>query len=177
VSTTKSNTQPDKVDSAWRDISESGVGLSYEDFLSFRLGRLNTLVQREVTQKYLDPHGLTHPEWRVLARLARLGSVEMSELTRISLMDKGGISRSIQALLRKGLAERHTHPANAKRRIVAITPSGRRTMKRVLPHALREQATLLRMLTQAERTMLDSVLSRLTSLLLDAPRTTASSPI
>jgi hypothetical protein len=47
----------------------------------------------------------------------------------------------------------------------------------VLPHALREQATLLRMLTQAERTMLDSVLSRLTSLLLDAPRTTASSPI
>ncbi len=164
----------DAAESPWRDVAASGTGLRYEDFLSFRLGRLNTLVQREVTQKYLDPHSLTHPEWRVLARLAQHGSIEMSQLTRISLMDKAGISRAIEALLGKGLAERHAHPAHAKRRIVAITPAGRRAMKKVMPDALREQAALLLLLTEAERTTFDAVLGKLTAALLEGSAATSA---
>ena len=151
--------------SSWREVAESGEGLAFEDFLSFRLGRLNTLLQRETTRRYLDPFGLTHPEWRVLARLNGHVSIEMSQLTLTSLMDKAGISRAVEMLLGKGLAQRHAHPANAKRRIVAITPAGRRAMRKVLPLALREQAALLRLLSAQERTMLDGVLSRLTQAL------------
>ncbi len=154
--------------SAWRDVAESGEGLGFDDFLSFRLGRLNTLVQREMTRKYLDPFGLTHPEWRVLMRLARHDSVEMRQLARMSLMDKAAISRSIDILIAKGLAERHTDPTHAKRRIVAVTPAGRRTMRKVLPLALREQAVLLRLLGTEERVVLDKVLTRLTGALLDS---------
>jgi DNA-binding MarR family transcriptional regulator len=153
--------------SPWRDVAESGEGLAYEDFLSFRLGRLNALVQREVTRKYVEPNGLTHPEWRVLARLARHGSIAMSELGRISLMDKAGISRAIEALLSKSLAERHIDPAHARRRIVAITPAGRRTMKRVLPFAMREQASMLRLLSEDERIVLDNAFAKLTAALLE----------
>jgi DNA-binding MarR family transcriptional regulator len=151
----------------WRDIDAAGTGLGFEDFLSFRLGRLNTLVQREMTQRYLEPFGLTHPEWRVLARLARHDSIEMRELTRVSLMDKAAISRAVDVLLGKGLAERHEHPAHAKRRIVAITPAGRRTMRKVQPHAMREQAALLRILSADERSAFGAAIAKLTQALLD----------
>lgn len=151
----------------WRDVSETGDNLRYEDFLSFRLGRLNTLIHREVTLRYLDPAGLTHPEWRVLARLASRSSLEMRELTRISLMDKAAISRAVDALLDKGYAERHADPANAKRRIVAITPAGRRVMRKVLPQAHKAQAALLRLLDENERVMFGAVMAKLTNALLD----------
>ena len=82
-------------------------------------------------------------------------------------MDKAGISRAIEALLRKNLAERHIDPAHARRRIVAITPAGRRTMKRVLPFAMRERASILRLLSANERTVLDSAFAKLTAALLE----------
>jgi DNA-binding MarR family transcriptional regulator len=151
----------------WRHVSETGDNLRYEDFLSFRVGRLNTLIHREVTTRYLEPAGLAHPEWRVLARLASRSSLEMRELTKVSLMDKAAISRAVDALLEKGYAERHADPANAKRRIVAITPAGRRVMRKVLPQAHREQARLLRLLDENERVVLEAVMAKLTNALLN----------
>jgi DNA-binding MarR family transcriptional regulator len=90
----------------------------------------------------------------------------MSQLTRISLMDKAAISRSVESLLVKGLAVRHTHPVNAKRRIVSLTPAGRRLVRKLMPQALREQARLLRLLDTEERVLLDRALARLTHALL-----------
>lgn len=162
TTTIETNIRP----TAWHQVAESGEGLAYEDFLSLRLGRLNTLVQRAMTRRYIEPAGLTHPEWRVLARLAAQESIEMSQLARISLMDKAAISRSVESLLSKGLAERHTHPANARRRIVALTAAGRRIVRKLMPQALREQARLLRLLGQDELVALDRALSHLTNALL-----------
>jgi DNA-binding MarR family transcriptional regulator len=154
--------------SAWRDVPESGQGLGFEDFLSYRLGRLSTLVQRATTKHYLEPAGLSLPEWRVLSRIARSDSIEMRQLTQTSLMDKAAISRTVTLLLERGLAQRHVDPVNAKRRIVAISPAGRRLIRSVLPQALREQARLLRLLDAAERVALGSALSKLTAALLEA---------
>lgn len=151
----------------WRHVSETGDNLRYEDFLSFRVGRLNTLIHREVTMRYLEPAGLAHPEWRVLARLASRSSLEMRELTRVSLMDKAAISRAVDSLIDKGYAERHADPANAKRRIVAITPAGRRVMRKVLPQAHRAQAALLLQLDENERVMFEAVMAKLTRALLN----------
>lgn len=153
-------------DSVWREVPESGEGIAMEDYLSYRLGRLNTLVQRLTIRAYLEPAGLSQPEWRVLSRIARHDSIEMRQLTSASLMDKAAISRAVALLLDRGLAERHTDPVHAKRRIVAITPAGRKLMRSVLPRALKEQARLLCLLNESERVALDAALSKLTAALL-----------
>jgi DNA-binding MarR family transcriptional regulator len=151
----------------WHGVDAAGSRLRYEDFLSFRLGRLNSLIQREVMARYIEPSGLTHPEWRVLARLAGRTSIEMREFTRISLMDKAAISRTVEGLLVKGYVERHVDPAHAKRRIVAITPAGRRLMRRVMPLANREQAAMLRLLSAQERELFGQLIAKLSGLLQD----------
>ena len=164
----ESHSSKGRAGSRWQNVSESGEELRFDDFLGFRIGRLNTLIHRDVTAKYLEPNGLSLPEWRVLARIARHSSLEMRELSRINLMDKAAISRAVDSLLAKGYTERHTDPAHAKRRIVAITPAGRRLMRKVLPQAQREQAALLRLMSPDERQVLDVVLARLTHVLLNA---------
>lgn len=153
---------------AWREISPTGAELRFEDFLSFKLGRLYSLIQREVTSRYLEPSGLTHPEWRLLARLSAFPALEMRELTRINLMDKAAISRAVDSMIEKGYVDRRVDPMHAKRRIIAVTASGRRLLRKVFPAAQKEQAALLRLLSIEERQVLDRVLVRLTDTLLQA---------
>lgn len=153
--------------SPWCSVSPSGEELRFEDFLTYRLGRLGTLTHREVTLRYLSVSDLSLPEWRLLARLSAYSSLEMRALTRINLMDKAAISRAVDALLHKGYVERHVDPAHAKRRIVAVTPAGRRVVRKVLPAAQREQAALLRVLSVEERQGLDVALTKLTQALLE----------
>lgn len=153
--------------SPWVDVSPTGEELRFQDFLTYRLGRLGTLTHREVTVRYLSGSNLTLPEWRLLARLSAHSSLEMRALSRINLMDKAAISRAVDGLQAKGYVARHVDPANAKRRIVAVTPAGRRVVRRVMPAAQREQAELLRVLTPEERQWLDLALDKLTRALLE----------
>ena len=150
----------------WRRIAATGEDLRYSDFLSFRLGRLAVLIQREVAVSYLELAGLSQPEWRVMARLAQHGAFEMRNLTRVCFMDKAAISRTVDRLIDKGLAERVVDPAHARRRIVAATPAGHRLMAKALPVAHREQAALLRELTADEREQFGHLLHKLTSALM-----------
>lgn len=151
--------------SRWRAVSAGGAELRLEDFLSFRLSRLSTLIQREVTSKYLASAGLSLPDWRVLAGLAQHGALETPQLRRMNLMDKAAISRAVDSLIAQGYAERHADPTHAQRRIVSITPAGRRIVRKIMPVAQREHAALLRLLSVEERSMLDAALGKLTSAL------------
>ena len=150
----------------WGRIAVSGENLRYSEFLSFRLGRLVTLIQREVAVSYLGLTGLSQPEWRVMARLAQHSEFEMRNLTRVSFMDKAAISRTVDRLIDKGLAERVINPAHARRRIVAATPAGRQLMAQALPVAHREQAALLRELSANECVQLGHLLHKLTNALM-----------
>jgi len=173
----KDEAQQGRESPPWQEVSPSGAELRFEDFLTYKLGRLYSLIQREVTSRYLDPSGLTHPEWRVLARLSGYPSLEMRELTRINLMDKAAISRAVDSLIDKGLVERHVDPAHAKRRIIAVTSAGRRMLRKVFPAAQKEQAALLRMLSADERQVLDRVLMRLTDNLLEEASAGGEGPL
>jgi DNA-binding MarR family transcriptional regulator len=156
-------------DSGWGELSDSGAELRFEDFLTVKLGRLHSLVQREVAA-WLEPYGLSLPEWRMLAGWGGgYSELEMREIARISAMDKAAISRAVDGLLEKGYAERRVDPAHANRRIIAITPAGRQVMEQVFPAAQREQAWLLRQLEPDERRCLDSALMRLTEALASRP--------
>lgn len=157
--------------SRWRALTPDGADLRFQDFLTYKVGRLHSLISREVTPSYLGASGLTLPEWRLLARLGTYSSLEMRQLTRINLMDKAAISRATDGLVDKGLVGRHVDPVHATRRIIAVTPAGRRLLRKIMPAAQREQAALLGALTVDERVMLDTVLAKLTDALLSRSAT------
>jgi DNA-binding MarR family transcriptional regulator len=146
----------------WKALTRSGRDLRLEDFLSFRLSRLNALIQREVTSTYLAQAALSLPEWRVLAGLNQYSPLETRALTQLNTMDKAAISRSVDSLIDKGLVTRKADPGHAQRRIVSITAAGRKMVKKIMPVAQGHHAALLLALSPQERTVLDTALSKLT---------------
>jgi DNA-binding MarR family transcriptional regulator len=153
----------------WEHVSESGRGLHIDHFLTFHLVRLANAAKTNVTRKYLVDFNLSVPEWRLLALAMRFAPLRFSEMVARSNMDKGQVSRTLQAMTKRGFISARTVGAKPKRAketislpvIVSVTPKGRKLYEEVLPVAQRHQAQLLNTMTAAERKMLYDVLMRL----------------
>ena len=161
----------------WLDPGERGEKLEIHDFPTFLILRLATVTKNKLSRRYLDPFGISMPEWRLLALLARFGTRLFSEVTAGSSMDKGQVSRTLKAIHKKGLvklnalnaAEKPRSSAISPRIQVVISPKGRALFNRILPVARAHQRQLIAMLTPEERTVFHAVSLRLLKQAPDLP--------
>ena len=94
----------------------TGSNLNVEDFLTFRITRLSNALRTHLTKRYLEEFGLSLPEWRLLALVARFAPMRFSEVTSRSSMDKGQVSRTLRVDGEEGLTNMKTlHPRLAFR--------------------------------------------------------------
>jgi DNA-binding MarR family transcriptional regulator len=94
------------------------------DYLPYRLLLLARSIERR-SARDLQQHGLTLPEWRVLALMNRIGPTSASEIGRLGGLDRAEISRAVSKLVRRLLVERSVDPAHGRRFILAPSPTGR----------------------------------------------------
>lgn len=161
-----------KTGNPWLGVAASGASLNIEDFITFRLTRLSNALRTNVTKRYLEEFGLSIPEWRLLALVARFSPVRFSELTSRSSMDKGQVSRTLQVMTKRGLTkmkvikQRNSRSAAALAApvVVSIAPKGKALYKQVLPVARRRQADVIRQLSEGDRAALHQVLDKLSAM-------------
>ncbi len=150
-------------------MSSSGSHLNVEDFLTFRLTRLSNALRTNLTKPYLEAFGLSLPEWRLLALVARFAPMRFSEVTARSGMDKGQVSRTLRVMANRGLTKTRTIKDRGSRStealaapvMVSITPKGASLYKAVLPVARKRQADMLLSLSQNERVTLYATIDKL----------------
>jgi DNA-binding MarR family transcriptional regulator len=154
----------------WEKLGESGRGLHVDQFLTFHLIRLANAAKTQVTRRYLLEFDLSVPEWRLLALTMRFTPARFAELVSRSHMDKGQVSRTLQALTKRGLVSAKTVGPQSKGAardsisppvVVSVTAKGRKLYESILPVAQRNQAAILNTLSTSERKTLHSVLTRL----------------
>jgi DNA-binding MarR family transcriptional regulator len=153
----------------WLKLPRSGSGLNVEDFLTFRMNRLSNALRTNLTKAYLEDFGLSLPEWRLLALVARFSPLRFSEVTNRSAMDKGQVSRTLRVMAKRGLTkmkiirERGSRSAEALAApvMVSITAKGRQLYREVLPVARKRQAEVLMTLSEADRYALYATLDKL----------------
>jgi DNA-binding MarR family transcriptional regulator len=160
-----------EVESAWADPGEQGSNLKTNEFLTFHLLRLGSIAKGCVTREYLDPAGLSVPEWRLLATTVTFSPIAFADIVSMSTMDKGQVSRTLRSAQAKGLvtadlvqSERRPNEPDAptnSRIEVRITPAGREIYEKVMPVAQRYQLGLLELMTPEERRVMLGVLQRL----------------
>jgi DNA-binding MarR family transcriptional regulator len=158
-----------KSSNPWLNLTRSGTNLNVEDFLTFRITRLSNALRTNLTKPYLEEFGLSLPEWRLLALVARFAPMRFSEVTARSSMDKGQVSRTLRVMAKRGLTkmkvirERGSRSAEvlAAPVMVSITPKGRTLYRAVLPVARKRQADMLLCLNEAERSALYATLDKL----------------
>ncbi len=153
----------------WLEPGAGGENLEIQDFPTFLILRLANLTKSHLTRRYLDPFGISLPEWRLLALMARYGTLPFSDVTAGSSMDKGQVSRTLQSIHRKELvkltsvtaAARAPGSAMSPRMEVSISPKGRALFQKILPIARAHQLQLLDVLNAEERKVFHAVARRL----------------
>ncbi|HLS80540.1 MAG TPA: MarR family winged helix-turn-helix transcriptional regulator [Steroidobacter sp.] len=154
----------------WSSLKRNGSNLNVEDFLTFKLTRLSNALRNNLTKPYLEEFGLSLPEWRLLALIARFAPMRFSEVTTRSGMDKGQVSRTLRVMEKRGLTKLTTirtrgrsAEALAAPVMVSITAKGKSLYKSVLPVARARQAEMLLTLNQSERLALYDTLDKLSA--------------
>lgn len=147
--------------SAWRDLGEGGRNLGFEDFPTFVVGRLFYMLQKTITSEHIAPSRLTPPEWRILAALAAYSTIGLTELVKLSMSDKGLVSRSLQRLCQLGYAQTRPDPQHRKKVVCDITAAGRVLYEELMPGLQQAQAGLISVLDEEERVALLASLNKL----------------
>jgi DNA-binding MarR family transcriptional regulator len=112
-------------------------------FLPYRLAVAAAQVSRAFSARYRAQFGLTIPEWRVLAHLARGTAVSVRDIHEQVQMDKPKISRAASALEQAGLVAKVGHATDGRLVALSLTPKGRALVARLIPMALDYQAALV----------------------------------
>jgi DNA-binding MarR family transcriptional regulator len=159
---------------SWDKPGNAGENLEISQFPTFHILRLAGVARNSSMRRYVEPFGLSYPEWRMLTLISNFTPIAFGEITAKTLMDKGQVSRTLRALERKGFvmvdsgADRKTGVGGVNSRVVvSITPVGKSLYDTILPVARAHQAQVIDQLTLEERRSFLSVVAKLNRHLLD----------
>lgn len=112
-------------------------------FLPYRLAIAAARISRALARRTERDFGLSIPEWRVLAHLARGDALSVKDIAARVDMDKSKISRAASRLESAGLLAKATDPSDARMVALTLTTKGRNLMARLIPMALAYEAEVL----------------------------------
>jgi DNA-binding MarR family transcriptional regulator len=135
--------------------------LSLERFLPYRLSVLANTVSTALSGAYAARFGLTVPQWRVIAVLARMPGLSAAEVADRTAMDKVAVSRAVAALARSRRVRRTIAASDKRRSILTLTPRGQAVYRRIVPLALAYERRLLAEFSPDEQSQFESLLMRL----------------
>jgi DNA-binding MarR family transcriptional regulator len=136
--------------------------LELERFLPYRLSVLSNMVSARIARAYEAQFGLTIPEWRIIAVLARYPGVSAGEAAERTAMDKVMVSRAVAGLLKDGRVAKRAAAHDRRFSTLSLTAKGRAIFAKVAPFARDIEARLLAVLGPEEPEALDRLISKLT---------------
>ena len=133
-----------------------------ENFLPYRLSVLANTVSQAIAQIYLDQHGITVIEWRVIAVLGRYPGLTARDVAARTAMEKVPISRAVKSLEEKGLLTRSTDKEDRRRQPLMLSANGGLPLFReIIPKARDYEERLISALDSDQLRQLDKLLERL----------------
>jgi len=154
-----------------REEDSQGAGqdpsLKLEEFLPYRFSVITNRVSRHLAKAYESRFGISIPEWRVIANLARFAPMTAGEVAERSSMDKVKVSRAISKLVEAGLIIKNLDSADRRRGQLQLSAEGERVFHQIVPLALGWEEQLLNGLSPDERRALTSILNKIQTVLDD----------
>lgn len=102
------------------------MNFDLDSFLAYRLDRISEAISRHFQPVYRDQHGMTRPEWKVLAHFGEEGkTLTAREIVRRTGLHKTKVSRAVSALEKRRWLERKRDEADRRIEHLALTAKGR----------------------------------------------------
>lgn len=112
------------------------------------------LAVRSRLDDLVRPVGLTAVQYTTLTVLERHCDLSSAELARYSFVTAQSTADMVTALQASGLVERHRDAADRRRLVLALTPAGRRVLRRYRPKVAALESAMLAGLSTGEVTEL-----------------------
>jgi len=126
---------------------------------SWLLNRAARQATRAVAARFAAA-GVRRQHFTVLVALEESGPSSQADLGRRLGIDRSDLHAVVGDLEREGLVSRERDERDRRRNVVAITPAGRATLRRLDEQVRAAQDDLLAPLSQAERDELERLLAR-----------------
>ena len=127
-----------------------------------RLHRVAALLTEELVAVY-GRYGLNEGDFDVLATLRRSGppyARAAGDLADHTMITTGGLTKRVDRLVAKGLVERRPNPADARQRIVALTPAGLELIDAAFSAHIENEHRLIAEIGRADAARLELLLER-----------------
>lgn len=92
--------------------------------LWLRLLRSSRGMESELRERLRTSHGMTLPQFDVLAALARRGEITMTALSRQLMVSNGNVTGIVDRLVADGWIERGARPGDRRATLVRLTAQG-----------------------------------------------------
>lgn len=125
-----------------------------------RLHRLAGALTEELTAVYRR-YGLSEGEFDVLATLRRAGAPyerAAGELARFTMVTTGAMTKRVDRLEHDGLVTRRQAAADARGRVIALTPAGKALIDEAFTAHIHNEHRLLQSLSTPQRAALADLL-------------------
>lgn len=100
--------------------------IDLDTFLPYRLDRISDAVSRHFQPVYRDQHGMTRPEWKVLAHLGQADTLTAREIVNRTGLHKTKVSRAVAALEARRWLERDRDETDRRIEHLKLTRTGRK---------------------------------------------------
>lgn len=127
-----------------------------------RLHRVAALLTDELVAVY-GRYGLNEGDFDVLAALRRPGppyARPAGDLADHTMITSGGLTKRVDRLVARGLVERHPGAADARQRIIALTPAGLETIDAAFTAHIENEHRLIDEIGRADAARLELLLER-----------------
>lgn len=141
---------------------DSNFGYDMDNGLGYRLGLVATRIKISLRRMFVAAGlDITPEQWVVLFRLHERQGQSQSELGDRSVKDKTTITRILDRLEHKGLAERHRDPNDRRTQRLFLTPDGEAVLASLMPLVHRFAAHTFDAVDPAERDTILRALDRI----------------
>ena len=124
--------------------------LSLNSFLPYVLNNLAERISAGLSVIYMDEHGLSIPEWRVIANLAEHHTLNARQIIDFTTMEKSKVSRAVNNLSERGLVSQQRAEGDSRAKDLTLTVAGESLYRDIVPKVLAWERELLEGLNTGE---------------------------
>ncbi|WP_226893729.1 MarR family winged helix-turn-helix transcriptional regulator [Nisaea sediminum] len=135
--------------------------LDLDRFLPYRLAVIAARVSKALSTLYAERFGISIPEWRVIAHLARSERISVRDIHARVNLDKVKVSRAVSRLEAAGLLLKSSNAADARLLEISLSDAGWAVYRQIVPLATGFERDLMGVLDDADHEALERIFGKL----------------
>ena len=134
--------------------------------LTFRISRLSKVLEVEGAQR-IAGSGINLTGYRMMMVIGVFGEISVSDLSKLTVIDRAQVSRAATELIDRGLLEARADANSRRKKLLALTHTGQARLADLNETFADRQTDIETMLDQAELEGLTSAIEKISAYLDD----------